>query len=105
MGKRIIQQRRGKGGHTYKVRQKAGKVRPGYINDMGGEFKVVKLTASPGHSIPIAKFVNKEGKVFENFAANLLYETGYVDTSWARDRARRVVTKIAAVSLDQCLGA
>ena len=73
MGKRIIQQRRGKGGHTYRVRQNARKVRPGYINDMEGEFEVVKLTASPGHSIPIAKFVNKEGKSFENFAVNFLY--------------------------------
>ncbi|MFH1237833.1 MAG: 50S ribosomal protein L2 [archaeon] len=73
MGKRIIQQRRGKGGHTYRVRQKAGKFRPGYLGDMSGEFEVIKLSASPGHSVPIAKFMNKEGKIFENFAANLLY--------------------------------
>ena len=73
MGKRIIQQRRGRGGHTYRVRQKAGSVRPGYLADMDGEFEVVKLTASPGHSIPIAKFVNKDGKIFENFAVDLLY--------------------------------
>jgi len=73
MGKRIIQQRRGKGGHTYKVRKKAGIFRPGYLADMNGEFEVIKLTASVGHSVPIAKFVNKEGKSFENFAANLLY--------------------------------
>ena len=73
MGKRIIQQRRGRGGHTYKVRQKAGKVRPGYLSDMAGEFEVVKLTASPGHSVPIAKFMNASGKVFENFATNLLF--------------------------------
>jgi len=73
MGKRIIQQRRGKGGHTYKTREKAGKLRPGYIADMKGEFECVKLTASVGHSVPIAKFKNKEGKVFETFAVNLLY--------------------------------
>jgi len=73
MGKRIIQQRRGRGGHTYKVREKAGKLRPGYLADMKGEFKCVKLTPSPGHSVPIAKFVSNDGKVFESFAVNLLY--------------------------------
>ncbi len=73
MGKRIIQQRRGKGGHVYKTREKAGKFRPGYLVNMSGEFECVKLTASVGHSVPIAKFVNKTGKMFENFAVNLLY--------------------------------
>ena len=73
MGKRIIQQRRGKGGHTYKTREKASKVRPGYLFDLKGDYECVKLTSSPGHSVPIAKFKNKEGKMFENFAVNLLY--------------------------------
>ncbi len=73
MGKRIIQQRRGKGGHTYKTREKASRVRPGYLYDLGGEFKCVKLTSSVGHSAPIAKFMNKEGVVFSNFAVDLLY--------------------------------
>ena len=73
MGKRIISQRRGKGGHTYKTREKAGKLKPGYITNMEGEFECVKLTASIGHSVPIAKFKNKEGTVFETFAVNLLY--------------------------------
>jgi len=73
MGKRIISQRRGKGGHTYKTREKAGKLRPGYSSDAEGEYECVKLTASVGHSVPIAKFKNKEGKVFETFAVNLLY--------------------------------
>lgn len=73
MGKRIIQQRRGKGGHVYKTREEAGKFRPRYLADMSGEFECVKLTASVGHSVPIAKFVNKTGQVFENFAVNLLY--------------------------------
>jgi len=73
MGKRIIQQRRGKGGHTYKTREKAGRFRPGYSSDAEGEFECVKLIASPGHSVPIAKFLNKEGKKFETFAVNLLY--------------------------------
>ncbi len=73
MGKRIIQQRRGKGGHTYKTREKAGKLRPGYVADMDGEFECIKLTASIGHSVPIAKFINKENKIFSSFAVNLLY--------------------------------
>ena len=73
MGKRIISQRRGKGGHTYKTREKAGRLRPGYSSDAKGEYECVKLTASIGHSVPIAKFKNKEEKVFETFAVNLLY--------------------------------
>ena len=73
MGKRIIQQRRGRGGHTYKTREKASKVRPGYLFDLRGDFECVKLSVSPGHSSPIAKFKSKEGKVFESFAVNLLY--------------------------------
>lgn len=73
MGKRIIQQRRGRIGHTYKVREKAGKLRLGYIANLKGEFECVKLIASAGHSVPIAKFVNKEGGNFYNFAVNLLY--------------------------------
>jgi len=73
MGKRIIQQRRGKGGHTYKVREKAGKIRPGYLGNLNGEFECVKLASSVGHSVPIAKFINKTGVVFNNFAVDLLY--------------------------------
>ena len=73
MGKRIIQQRRGRGEHTCKVREKASRVKPGYLYDLKGEFKCVKLTSSNGHSCPIAKFINKEGVCFENFACDLLY--------------------------------
>jgi len=73
MGKRIIQQRRGKGGHTYKTREKAGKIRVGYLVGLAGEFECVKLTSSIGHSCPIAKFMNKDGVVFSNFACNLLH--------------------------------
>lgn len=73
MGKRIIQQRRGKGGHVYKAREKASKVRAGYLVDLKGEFECVKLTSSVGHSVPIAKFMSNDGVVFNNFAADLLY--------------------------------
>ena len=73
MGKRIIQQRRGKGSLVYQVKKKASLVRPGYPAILEGEYKAVSLVASRGHSVPIAKLVNKEGKSFYNFAANLLY--------------------------------
>jgi large subunit ribosomal protein L2 len=72
MGKRIIQQRRGAGSLVYQVKKKASLVRPGYSAVLEGEYKVVSLVASRGHSVPIAKLVNKEGKSFYNFAANLL---------------------------------
>jgi len=74
MGKRIIQQRRGRGGPVYRVRSKASlPTKPGYLADMEGEFEVVKLISSRGHSTPIAKLINKQGKSFYNFASQLLY--------------------------------
>jgi large subunit ribosomal protein L2 len=74
MGKRIIQQRRGRGGSTYRVRAKASLgAKPGYLKDLSGEYEVVKLISSPGHSAPISKLINKNGEVFYNFAANLIY--------------------------------
>jgi large subunit ribosomal protein L2 len=73
MGKRIIQQRRGKGSLTYRVRKKAYLVRPGYPAILEGEYKVVKLISSSGHSVPIAKIANSAGKSFYNFSTNLLY--------------------------------
>jgi len=73
MGKRIISQRRGKGGHTYRVRQKASTVRPGYAANLKGEYEVLKFIPSVGHSVPLAKLINKEGQIFYNFAVNLLY--------------------------------
>src|SRR3989344_4300833 len=73
MGKRIIQQRRGRGSHTYRVKKSAFAARPGYLGNLEGEWKVIRLISSPGHSSPLAKFMNKEGKIFYNFATNLLY--------------------------------
>lgn len=76
MGKRIIQQARGHGSFTYRVRRKAFNVKPGYLTDLKNseEWKVIKLISSAGHSAPIAKLKNNEGKTFHNFAVNLLYE-------------------------------
>jgi len=55
------------------VREKASMVWPKYSPNLEGEWKVVKLIPSKGHSAPIAKFVNNSGKTFYNFAANLLF--------------------------------
>ncbi|MAH49443.1 50S ribosomal protein L2 [Candidatus Pacearchaeota archaeon] len=76
MGKRIIQQARGHGSHTYRVRRKAFSIKPGYLPDLKNEeeLTVVKLVASGGHSTPLAKLKSADGKVFFNFAVNLLYE-------------------------------
>jgi large subunit ribosomal protein L2 len=74
MGKRIIQQARGKGSHTYKVRRKAFSVKPKYPTDLQGEYKIISLFSSAGHTVPIIKLKNKKGEVFENLAANLIYE-------------------------------
>jgi large subunit ribosomal protein L2 len=73
MGKRIIQQRRGKGSLVYQTRKKAGRYRVGYPAKIQGEFEVIKLVSSCGHSVPLAKLMNKKGEVFYNFASNLLY--------------------------------
>lgn len=73
MGKRIIQQRRGKGGHVYRVKQKAFSVKVGYPNNLNGEWEVTKLIPSSGHSVPIAKITNQKGQSFYTFAAEKLY--------------------------------
>jgi large subunit ribosomal protein L2 len=74
MGKRIIQQRRGHGSLTYRVRNKASlDKKPGYPKDLSGEYVVTKLISSIGHSTPIAKFRGNSGETFYNFASQLLY--------------------------------
>lgn len=55
MGKRIIQQRRGRGTNTYKVRKKAFRFKLQYPKKLSGEGIVVKLFDSAGHSAPLAK--------------------------------------------------
>ena len=76
MGKRIIQQARGKGSHTYRVRKKAFMVKPGYPVGLkaGDEWVVVNLINSAGHTTPIAKLKRAGGSdVFHNIAANMIY--------------------------------
>ncbi len=64
MGKRIIQQRRGRGTNTYKVRKKAFKFKLQYPKNLEGEGMVVKLFNSPAHSAPLAKIVSKIGNFY-----------------------------------------
>ncbi len=55
MGKRIIQQARGHGSKTYRVRRKAFKFKLKYPSILTGEGEVLKLFNSAGHSAPLAK--------------------------------------------------
>ena len=74
MGKRIIQQARGKGSLTYRVRRKAFSYKASYPNKLSEEMKIVKLFNSAGHSAPLIKIVTKDGKSFYNLAAQKVYE-------------------------------
>jgi large subunit ribosomal protein L2 len=64
MGKRIIQQARGHGSLTYRVRRRAYRFRIGYPSGIG-KGKVVSLINSPAHSAPLAKILFN-GKIFYN---------------------------------------
>ena len=61
---------------TYRVRKKAFSVKPYYPSDLkqNEEWVVVKLISSAGHSAPIVRLRNKQGKIFHNIAGNLMYE-------------------------------
>lgn len=63
MGKRIIQQARGKGGNAYRVRRNAYRYKIKYPSPLSGEGTVLKLLNSPAHSSPLAK-VKYPGGVF-----------------------------------------
>ncbi len=63
MGKRIIQQARGKGSSTYRVKKKAFRYKIGYPKELNEEGKVVKLINSSAHSAPLAK-ISAEKKSF-----------------------------------------
>ena len=64
MGKRIIQQARGRGSHTYKVRRKAFRIKLSYPRHLEGEGEVLKLINSSGHSSPLAKIKYDKGIFF-----------------------------------------
>jgi len=61
MGKRIIQQRRGRGTLIYRVRRKAFRHKIQFPKNLEGEGEVVKLVNSPGHTAPLAKIKYSEG--------------------------------------------
>jgi len=61
MGKRIIQQARGKGSFTYRVRKKAYRYKVSYPKNLEGEGKVIKLLNSSAHSYPLAKIKYAKG--------------------------------------------
>ena len=64
MGKRIIQQRRGRGSPTYKVRKKAFKYKVKYPLKLEGQGYVVDLINSPAHTCPLAKIKYNEGEFY-----------------------------------------
>jgi large subunit ribosomal protein L2 len=61
MGKRIIQQARGHGSMSYRVRRRAFQHRIKYPKKLEGEGIVVKLINSTGHTAPLAKVQYSEG--------------------------------------------
>ncbi len=61
MGKRIIQQARGHGSGTYRVRKLAFKYELKYPAKLSGEAIVIKLIDSSGHSAPLAKVSYEKG--------------------------------------------
>jgi large subunit ribosomal protein L2 len=64
MGKRIIQQARGKGSSTYRVKKRAFRFRLQYPSKLVGEGEVVKIFSSPGHSAPLAKIKTKDSSFY-----------------------------------------
>ncbi len=61
MGKRIIQQRRGRGTSTYKVKKSSFKHKIQYPKKLEGEGTIVNLFSSAGHSAPLAKISYSDG--------------------------------------------
>jgi large subunit ribosomal protein L2 len=61
MAKRIIQQARGKGSGTYRVRRNAFKHRLKFPSKLDGEGLIIRLLNSAGHSAPLAKIKFSKG--------------------------------------------
>jgi large subunit ribosomal protein L2 len=64
MGKRIIQQARGHGSLTYRVRKKAFIYKIQYPKKLSGEGTVIKLINSRAHSAPLAKIIYNGGSFY-----------------------------------------
>jgi large subunit ribosomal protein L2 len=75
MGKTLIQQARGHGSMSHRVRRKAFSIYPHYVSNIQGELFVKKLVNSTGHSAPLAEIKSADGKItFVNIAAEGIYE-------------------------------
>ncbi|NCN51993.1 50S ribosomal protein L2 [archaeon] len=61
MGKRIIQQARGKGSSTYRVNKTVFRIRLKIPNKLSGEGTVLKLVNSGAHTCPVGKVKYSEG--------------------------------------------
>lgn len=72
MGKRIIQQARGKGSLTYRTRKKAFRISISYPREEG-KGKVEKLMNIACYTAPVAK-IRLNGKIFYNIAAKNMHE-------------------------------
>ena len=64
MGKRIIQQARGKGSSTYRVNKTVFKYKLQIPKNLKGEGKVLKLLNSGAHTCPLAKIKYSEGTFY-----------------------------------------
>ena len=64
MGKRIIQQARGHGSSTYRVRKKAFIYKLQFPRELEGEGEVIKLLNSSAHSSPLAKIKYSKGTFY-----------------------------------------
>jgi large subunit ribosomal protein L2 len=72
MAKRIIQQARGKGSGTYRVRRRAFRHLIKYPRNLNGKGTVIKLLNSSGHTAPLAKIKYKEGTFFTPAFGNMI---------------------------------
>jgi large subunit ribosomal protein L2 len=64
MGKRIIQQARGKGSFTYRVKRSAFRYRLRYPREIRGEGIVSGFVDSGGHSAPLARIRHSQGAFY-----------------------------------------
>lgn len=64
MGKRIIQQARGKGSSTYRVSKKAFIYKIQMPRDLVGEGEVIKILNSRAHTCPLAKINTNNGSFY-----------------------------------------
>lgn len=80
MGKRIIQQRRGRGTSTYRVKRKSYSVKIAYPRKADGEGKIIKLINSGGHTSPLM-IIEKDGKKYTLIAPSKVYEGKIIEFS------------------------